>query len=113
MIKNAITLLIAVGVLSAFASPVWALAECPLLRSHTQTHPCCPKSKPDPVPVSKCIEQCGITAVTTQSPPQLAKFTPVQVEMSVRAVIVPIQFHPQPVYFDSSGLFLRVCVLRI
>ncbi len=70
------------------------------------------------MPASECIQQCRIVAsdvVTAQVPSssQLVKFTPVQVEPLDLALIPAREFRAEPVYIDSSGLFLKVGVLRI
>ena len=118
MLKNAITLLAIAGVLCVLASPVWAIMVCPLLNSHDSiaAHPCCPK--PAPSPVSNCIQHCDLLAgnvVMTQLPSiaKLAKAAPVEVQIIDGAPAVAFESQSEPVILDSSGLFLRVRVLRI
>ena len=118
--RRAMGVLVVAALLSAFTLPAQVLASCPLLHpAKASSHPCCPRPKSQPkAPAAKCDVTCDV-ASGPQAPGQfpgkqvVATIGPVRAE---RLAPAPATNQPAlacPDYWDSSGLYLKVRVLRI
>jgi len=108
------------GLVFSAALPLWAMAGCPMMNAGAGAHSCCHRrSAPSDAPSTACILHCSSSVgvlVKVQPPLQPAPTT--------GAVMAPACPPHAPLadasplaapdtFFDSSGLYLRVRVLRI
>ena len=119
MIRHVI-LLAVVALLCSAALPLWAMTGCAMTSEGSGAHSCChrhpaPVSAPSGACVLHCSGSVGVLA-KAQPAPQPEPATDAH-EAAIGShdgpVSVAAGLAPAPIEFDSSGLFLRVRVLRI
>ena len=108
------------GLAFSAALPLWAMAGCPMMNASPGAHSCCHRQPaPSDAPSTACILHCSSSVgvlVKFQAPQQPGPATdavealagPLHGPIAVQSVLVA-----PDTYFDSSGLYLRVRVLRI
>ncbi len=119
MLKRAIIGLAIVGLTCSAALPLWALSICPMMNAGSGAHSCCHRQPaPSSTPSGACVLHCSSSVgvlVKVQAPPQPgpAAAAPAEVAAVDSAVAVASVPAATDQFFDSSGLYLRVRVLRI
>ena len=119
MCKHVI-LLAVVALICSAALPLWATTGCPMLVEDSGAHSCCHRHPaPASVPTGACVLHCsssvGVLA-KAQPAPQPGPATDAHEAVSGSQdgpVSLTEDLAPLATFFDSSGLFLRVRVLRI
>ncbi|MGO9239439.1 MAG: hypothetical protein ACLQBJ_01410 [Bryobacteraceae bacterium] len=120
MLKRAMIVLAIAGLAFSAALPLWALAGCPMMNANAGAHSCCQRRPaPASTPSTACILHCSSSVgvlVKVQAPQQPVPATDAHAALTapqhgLLAVASP-GAAPETI-FDSSGLYLRVRVLRI
>jgi hypothetical protein len=119
MARRLVTLLTIGALFSAITLPAQVLAKCPILHPQAKAHPCCRHLKSESVPIAKCLVSCNVAGgeqALGQIPPKQPRFATLNAFVSDDAKLAMPGSHEvtsAPAFFDSSGLYLRVRVLRI
>ena|SRR5271157_1806012 len=119
MLKRAIIVLAIFGLTCSAALPLWALAGCPMMNAGSGAHSCCHRQPaPASTPSTACIMHCSSSVgvlVKVQAPPQPGPAAAAPAELAGLHSPVALLSVPAAIdqFFDSSGLYLRVRVLRI
>jgi len=119
MLKRALIVVAIFGQTCSAALPLWALAICPMMNASPGAHSCCHRQPaPASTPSTACILHCSSSVgvlVKVQVPPQPGPTAdaPAMVATLQGPISDSSSFALAVQFFDSSGLYLRVRVLRI